>query len=87
MTKRHHARVTIKNVTVTGLPRVQATGRTGTGINKKIEPSPMVRFAFGEHSRQTSVHKSTFDAAFRDVIHLPFSWLDDVSSQATWRCM
>ena len=26
---------------------------------------------------QTSVQNSTFDAVFRDVIHLPFSWLDD----------
>ena len=26
------------------------------GINKRIEPSPMVRFAFGNNSQQVSLH-------------------------------
>lgn len=74
---RHHARVTIKQISVEGLPKVQATGRTGTGTKKLIEPSPMVRFSFGQTSRQTSAHKRTHEASWEDVLHLPFSWLDD----------
>eukprot|EP01043_Picozoa_sp_COSAG02_P025405 COSAG02_NODE_1426_length_12664_cov_6.226980_6_plen_886_part_00 len=75
--RRHHARVTIKQISVEGLPKVQATGRTGTGTKKLIEPSPMVRFSFGQISRQTAAHKRTHESRWEDVLHLPFSWLDD----------
>jgi hypothetical protein len=76
--QRHHARVTIQRISVEGLPRVQATGRTGVGTSKLIEPSPFVRFAFGEHARQTTAQKRAFEASWdNEVLHLPFSWLDD----------
>lgn len=77
MNSRQHARVTIRGISVEGLPKVQATGRTGTGTDKLIEPSPMVRFSFGQTSRQTPAHKHTNEANWDDVLHLPFSWLDD----------
>ena len=73
-----HARVTISDISISGLPRVAATGRTGAASEKLIEPSPMVRVAFGEHSRDTSTLKRTHEAAWKkEVIHLPFSWEDD----------
>lgn len=75
--KRHHARVTITGVSVNGLPKVQATGRTGYSTNKLIEPSPMVRFSFGQNSRQTVAHRRTHETSWNDTLHLPFSWLDD----------